>query len=78
MIASRLGSYTPGLPSTVWVTPARSTPAAAQIPSASLISSLTCLLTPAGQRASAFALISPVRSASAPRRYSWPMSSPST
>ncbi len=71
VIASRFGSYTPGLPSTVCVTSSLAIPAAAQMPSASLISSLTRLRTLAALHAdSALALISPVRSVTAPRRYS--------
>ena len=78
-MASRRGSYTPGLPITVWVTRSRGTPASAQMSSASLTSSATRPGTlDAAVLSEDLARISPDRSASAPRRNWCPMSRPST
>ena len=78
-IALRRGSYTPGLPITVWVMAERDTPARSHSMSASPTSSATRLRTlVARARSDSLALISPDRSAIAPRTYSCPMSSPST
>ena len=78
-IELRRGSYTPGLPITVWVTADRAIPASAHRSSASRISSPTRPRTlDARDGLAARARMPPARSASAPRTYLCPMSSPST
>ncbi len=78
-IALRRGSYTPGLPITVWVIAGRRTLTLSHSRSASPTSSATRPRTlVACARIDCLARISPDRSAIAPRTYSCPMSRPST
>jgi hypothetical protein len=78
-MALRRGSYTPGLPITVWVMADLGAPASRPSMSASSTSSATRPRTlVARARNDALVRISPVRSAIAPRTYSCPRSRPST